>query len=132
MSEFNFKSRKNLVTVKIEGREYSFDISPTNYQFVKNVSSMAREVEDLSAKIGAMTEPNWGKIAEAFELIEQKQRAVIDNLLPGAWDELYAASGEDMEGMTELIVYIGREIQEGFAKAKIKAVEPVAPSGEAV
>lgn len=132
MAEFTFKPRKNLVSVKIEGKEYSFDISPTNGEFVKKIASMARDVESASVAIGAMSTPNWGAIDEAFDLIKAKQMAVVDLVAPGAWDELYAASGKDVMGMTELVAFIAGEIQEGFTKAQRKAVEPVAPGGQEV
>ena len=132
MSEFVFKSRKSEVELTIQGKLYRFDVSPTNYQFVKNVSSMAREVEEMSVKIVSMDKSSWTEIETAFDSIQEKQKRVIDTLLPGSWDELYAASGEDLLGMVELIVYIGNEIRDGATKAQRRAVEPVEPSGNEV
>lgn len=132
MSEFNFKSRKNLVKVTIEGKEYSFDVSPTNGRFIKQVATMAREVESLSAVIASMQDPDWASIDKAFDLIMQKQKEIIDFVAPGEWDSLYKAAGEDVLNMTDLVAFIGGEIQSGFTRGKIDEVTPVAPSGEAV
>lgn len=127
MAEFRFKERKNIITLTIEGKEYRFDCSPTNYGFVKRVAVLSREVQAASEQYNLSPKDTLFDIEKAFDLIKAKEEEAIEAILPGCWDELFKASGSDLMAMVDLIVYITGEIKAAGANAKRAEIAPEIP-----
>ncbi|MEI8095877.1 MAG: cell division protein ZapA [Spirochaetales bacterium] len=132
MASFDFNRRKNEITLSVCGKDYSFDISPTNYDFVKKVAVLSREVEELSGRYNAMPKDSLADLEAAFDLILEKERQVIEVLLPGKWDELFDLAGHDLLAMVDLIGFITGEIKGAGVAAKVASVTPAVPDGPEV
>jgi hypothetical protein len=129
MASFEFKARKNELALTVCGKVYSFDISPTNYDFVKKVAVLSREVEELSGRYNAMPKNSLSDLEAAFDLILEKERQVIEVLLPGKWDELFDAAGHDLLAMVDLIGFMTSEIKGAGVAVKVDSIVPAVPDG---
>lgn len=127
MAEFRFKEKREILTVTINGRDYQFDCSPTNYDFVKRVAALSREVEDISRKYNEMPKNNLDELEKAFDFIREKEQAVIELIIPGKWDELFKEAGSDLLEMVDLIAFVAKEITKHGAQARRQAVTPDVP-----
>jgi len=124
MKEFNFKERKNVLVLKICGKDYRFDVSPTNYKFVKAISAIWREVEDLTKKFANSKNEDLGTIEAQFDAIKAKEQEMVELLIPGAWDELFEKAGNDLLDMVDLLTFIASNIKGAGVAAKVDSVKP--------
>jgi len=129
MAEFRFKERKNILELKICGKDYSFDVSPTNYSFVKKVAGLWHEVKSVMDRFADAKGKPFEDMEKTFDYIKEKEQEIVEFLLPGAWDELFALAGNDLMNIVDLIGFIAGEIKGAGVKAKIEAIEPSEPKG---
>lgn len=132
MAEFKFKERKNILVLKICGKEYSFDVSPTNYSFVKKVAGLWHEVEAVVNRFADTKNKPFKDIEKSFDYIKEKEQEIVEFLLPGAWDELFALANTDLMNMVDLIGFIASEIKAAGVQAKIDSVEPTSKGTDEV
>ena len=129
---YSFSNRKREVTLEIEGKSYKVDVSPTNGRFIKSIAAMVDEVVNLAAGMSGVREGGWKEISGIVDSLVEKEKAVMNIILPGQWEELFQQSGEDVIGMVDLIVYIGNQIKEGATKAVREEIEPAPAGGNAI
>ena len=125
--EFEFRKKSNELKVLIQGKGYTFDCSPTNYGFIKKVAELSREVQKIMADFEKTKKDSLFDVEKSFDFIMQKEKAVIDVLMPGKWDELFELAGQDLFNMVELISFVSEKIRTKGAMAKIQSVAAPVP-----
>lgn len=130
MNDFTF-SRKNevLLDLTICGSPYTFNVSPTNYGFIKRIAELSREVEKILTEFNSKKKDSIFDIEKAFDFLKDKEKEVIEILLPGKWDELFTLAGQDLMEMVELITFISEKVKASGSAAKKDAVIPELPEG---
>jgi hypothetical protein len=131
VKDFSFKPKQHIHSVKICGKVYDFNCSPTNWSYVKKVSDLSREVQKYADEFNALPKDTLFDIEKAFDFLKDKEKAVIEAVLPGKFDELFEASGHDVLDMVDLIAFITDEIKSAGAQAKKEAVQPVEAPADA-
>jgi hypothetical protein len=124
VKEFNFAGKKSELVLKICGKDYSFNASASNYKFVKTVASFWRETLAVVDKIAAMTGDSPDDLETAFDLLKDKEKGMVDFLMPGAWDELFEKAGYDLMDMMDMLTFIAGEIKGAGVSAKVESVKP--------
>lgn len=124
MKEFDFQEKKNILTVKICGKEYSFNVSPTNYKFIKTVAGLWHEVEAMTKKLADMKHLPMGDLEAQFDAIKEKEQQMVEAILPGSWDELFEKAGYDLLSMVDLLTFVAGEIKSAGVAAKVESVKP--------
>lgn len=130
MAEFRFKERKELVKLTICGKEYTFDVSPSNYKYVKQISGIYREVMNSVDLFSKSKDISLEEIEKQFDLIKEKEQSFVELLLPGAWDDLFEKAGNDLMNMVDLMTFISSNIKGAGVKAKIESVRPETAKGK--
>lgn len=124
MQEFYFARKKNELVLKICGKDYSFNASASNYKFVKAVASFWRETLAVVDKIAAMKGDSPDDMETAFDLLKDKEKSMVDYLMPGSWDELFEKAGYDLMDMADMLTFIAGEIKSAGVSAKVESVKP--------
>ena len=63
--------------------------------------------------------------------MKDKEKAVVEAVLPGKFDELFEASGHDVLEMVDLIAFITDEIKSAGAQAKKAEIQPTEAPADA-
>lgn len=124
MKEFAFKPKQHIHSVNICGKVYEFNCSPSNWDYIKKVSSLSRDVQKYAADFNALPKETLFDIEKAFDFLKEKEQAVVEAVMPGTFDELFEASGYDILEMVDLIAFITDEIKSAGAKIKKESIRP--------
>lgn len=127
---FNTRSKTKKVEVELYDRKYSFDVSPNNRDFVKRVTSFQTELQAIM-EVLVSSGRTGADVAQAYDAVYDKEREVLDFILPGKWDELFAEAGGDLVVMAELIAYVVTKISEAFAQGVLERDRAEVPEGAA-
>lgn len=131
MDQFNFRKQSgNTLSLDLCGTVYTFDVSPTNYGYVKRMATLAREIDLMAKAIGELQTSDWKQIESAFDQLKGKEKDVLEAILPGAWEDLWPKAGEDLMNMVELIMFVAEKVKDAGAKAKIEAALPAGETGD--
>jgi hypothetical protein len=122
VKEFVFKPKKHIHSVNICGKVYEFNCSPSNWDYIKKVSALSRDVQKYAEDFNAMPKETLFDIEKAFDFLKEKEKAVVDAVLPGKFDELFEASGHDILEMVDLIAFITDEIKSAGAELKKESI----------
>lgn len=124
---FTFSSEHEvLLKLEICGKPYTFNCSPSNYDFVKRVAALSRQAEIVLRDFNAQPKEKPEDVEKAFDFLCEKEKEIIGILLPGKWDELFDLANHDLMNMVDLIAFISNKVKEKGAAAKIASVAPVA------
>lgn len=129
MVEFKRKERDYRIEMKILDKEYVVNVSPTSHVLLKQVQTLQDEAKEMLKSIESATVETIVGIVEGVLV---KEKAVIDLLIPGAWDGFYAELSGDVLDLTELVAFVVAKVLQGTSQAKLAAVAPVDGNGEAV
>jgi hypothetical protein len=128
MAGFNTRSKTKNVEVELYDRKYSFDVSPNNRDFVKKIVSFQSEVQGIMEVLSKDKGDAMG-IVKAYDAVFDKEREVLNFILPGKWDELFAEAGGDLVVMAQLVAYVVTQIASAFAQNKLDEDRAEVPEG---
>ncbi len=131
MKEFSFKPKQHIHKVNICGKVYDFNCSPTNWSYVKKVAELSREVQKYAEEFNAIPKDTLFDIEKAFDFLKDKEKAIIEAVLPGKFDELFEAAGYDVLEMVDLIAFVTDEIKSAGAQAKKAEIQPAGAPADA-
>ena len=124
MKEFAFKPKQHIHSVNICGKVYEFNCSASNWDYIKKVAEASRQVQKYADEFNTMPKDSLFDIEKAFDFLKEKEKAVIEAVIPGKFDELFEASGYDIIEMIDLIAFITDEIKSVGAQEKKEAITP--------
>lgn len=129
MAGFEFKKRQNNLTVEINGQKYEASFSPGDYNFIKKISSLAKLVTETleESKKPSKKKGLFAAESELDELLS-REKAVIDAILPGKWDELFEMAGGNLAGMVDLVIFLVTEVTRAAGQARLQEVMPETPT----
>lgn len=128
MGSFNTRSATKKVEVEIYDKKFSFDASPSNHVFVKKTVSFAGDVQKIIGELSA-SKGGLEDVAKAYDAVYDKEKEILDFILPGEWDGLFAEAGHDLLVMAQLVGFVIGEIAEAFSQGRIEAVTASVPDG---
>jgi len=128
MNEFKFQNTNEVIlTLDICGHPYTFNCSPTNYPFIKKVAELSRETQKLLLEFNEHRKGSLLESEKAFDFLYDKEKEIIEILLPGKFEELFQLASQDLMNMVDLISFLLNSIQKKGAEAKIASVVPKVP-----
>jgi len=116
MSKYEYIGRKDLITLSIGNIPYIVDLSKIDYSFVDIERLRTKKVRDMEERIDRGERPPEAEMRSFYNSIDDSVKAIIEKILPGQWDELFKASGNDMAEMVRLGNYIFKELDAAGAK----------------
>ena len=129
MIEFKRKERDYRIEMKLLGSDYVVNVSPTSHVLLKQVQTLQDEARAMLKSLDSATVET---IVDIVEAVLAKEKAVVDLLLPGAWEGFYDELKGDVLDLTELVAFVVAKVLQGASTAKLAAVAPVEGNGEEV
>ena len=116
MREFQFKSTKE--EFKIGGKVYEIDFSDKALkEYQLQMQKYKKQYEDIK-KVDFENQSHEEQLKsydEAFNLVKESVNMVLGK---GSFDELYKASGESLENMSQLLTFLYEIIAERLQETK--------------
>lgn len=130
-TKFLPNNKDHTVEIDLFGKVYPLNVSPTNHGYIKQCVALQAEGKTIltSDMANAST---LAEVDELFARLAEKQRQLIEIILPGEWDNLWNSCRQDVLTMTELILFVVNELRSGAGRAMVAQAAPRRPEGEEI